>query len=1130
MSRPVQTAKALLCLIAIVVCGSLAPSARADERPNVVVTMTDKQHSLKSMLDAFYDEYTLPKYDMIKGDGSQTRIFVNVDEELAQVATVVAPALPTEFIPQKIDVPEGFSIELVAGPPLVEHPTFATFDDNGRLYVCNNAGVNLSAADLETQLPNSINLLEDTDNDGKFDKSTIFADKMTFPMGGVWHDGSLYVASPPNIWRLTDTTGDGIADKRDIIVDRFGFSGNGASIHGCFLGPDGRLYWCDGYHGHEFKDKNGNITTSRKGSYIFSSTIAGADVRRHSGGGMDNPVEVDFTPAGEVLGTVNIFYTRPRVDCLVHWLHGGAYPHREQVLEELQTTGPVLGPVHRFGHVAVSGTLRYRSGALNPQWRDNMFATLFNSGKVVRVELERSGATYSAVQREFISSENREFHPTDLVEDADGSLLVVDTGGWFYRGCPTSQFARPDVLGAIYRVRRDGMTTQVDPRGYRIDWPAQTPSQLAQLLGDTRYAVRQRAILESAARGQTMISTLRQTIEQRDILNRQGAIWALTNIVGKAIGAKEQANQANQANQNTSTLQLTAHEAIRIALGDLNPLVQHIAVRSFSTYPDPLAKPQLINLLKSEHPEIRREAATALGRLGDPTAIEHLLGALANPTDIDRTEDHAIIFALIEIDNVSVTRQGLVSDDPDSQRGALLALDQMTQAEGGNLTAQDVLKLVVSRKTRTQLAAAHVFSQHADWASHSVEVIGPLLETVGTSESREIVRQLITDSLGQNETAGLVGRLLSNSQTTTEIRKLLLDAITAGNGLTLHASWTEPLEKRLASDEQALVDQTLAALAAIKTDHFDVRLQQLGDDTARPMLQRIAALEVANGQRGRVTDDSLELLLQLVNNGSGAGLGAAQRIGSTSLTTAQLKRIVTVFPRARAAHLTELIRPYERSSDPEISKLFVNSIATAQNVTGVPPFLFGNVIKRFPQDLLPAANEILGRIRIAEQAKLASLDKLLPLIGTGDISRGKKLFFAEKSKCASCHRVGERGSRIGPDLTTIGANRAGHDLLESIVLPSSTIVRDFEPYNIVTNDGRVLTGLITRQTTDSVTIQQQTGDPITLARKDIDEMAAGTVSIMPNGLDKTLTESELADVIAYLMSLRKLSNNEAAAQ
>ena len=72
-----------------------------------------------------------------------------------------------EFIPQQIDVLEGFSVELIAGPPLVDHPTFATFDDQGRLYVCNNAGVNLSATDLEAQLPNSIKLLEDIDGDGK---------------------------------------------------------------------------------------------------------------------------------------------------------------------------------------------------------------------------------------------------------------------------------------------------------------------------------------------------------------------------------------------------------------------------------------------------------------------------------------------------------------------------------------------------------------------------------------------------------------------------------------------------------------------------------------------------------------------------------------------------------------------------------------------------------------------------------------------------------------------------------------------------------------------------------------------------------------------------------------------------
>ena len=111
---------------------------------------------------------------------------------------------------------------------------------------------------------------------------------------------------------------------------------------------------------------------------------------------MDNPVEVDLTDEGDVLGTVNILYTRPRVDCLVHWQHGGAYPHRERVLQELQVTGDLLGPAHRFGHVAVSGMLRYRSGVMNHHWKDNLFTTFFNQGKVVRLEMQRDGSTWGA--------------------------------------------------------------------------------------------------------------------------------------------------------------------------------------------------------------------------------------------------------------------------------------------------------------------------------------------------------------------------------------------------------------------------------------------------------------------------------------------------------------------------------------------------------------------------------------------------------------------------------------------------------------------------------------------------------------------------------------------------------------
>ena len=115
-------------------------------------------------------------------------------------------------------VPDGFTIERMAGPPLVDRPITAAFDEQGRLYVADSSGSNDNVQKQLAEKPHRIVRLEDTDGDGKFDKRTVFADKMMFPEGTMWHDGSLYVAAPPSIWKLTDTDGDGVADQRDRVV------------------------------------------------------------------------------------------------------------------------------------------------------------------------------------------------------------------------------------------------------------------------------------------------------------------------------------------------------------------------------------------------------------------------------------------------------------------------------------------------------------------------------------------------------------------------------------------------------------------------------------------------------------------------------------------------------------------------------------------------------------------------------------------------------------------------------------------------------------------------------------------------------------------------------------------------
>ena len=166
-------------------------------------------------------------------------------------------------------VPEGYTIERVADGTQTFHPMMGCFDNDGRLYLAESAGTNRPAAELVKDPQDLIRVLEDTDGDGKFDKSTVFADKLVFPQGVLWHRGSVYTCSSPYLWKLTDTDGDGVCDKREVLVKSFGFSGNAADIHGPFLSPDGRLYWCDGRHGHEIRQTK---ETGLGGEYLAAIT------------------------------------------------------------------------------------------------------------------------------------------------------------------------------------------------------------------------------------------------------------------------------------------------------------------------------------------------------------------------------------------------------------------------------------------------------------------------------------------------------------------------------------------------------------------------------------------------------------------------------------------------------------------------------------------------------------------------------------------------------------------------------------------------------------------------------------------------------------------------------------------
>jgi len=138
----------------------------------------------------------------------------------------------------------------------------------------------------------------------------------------------------------------------------------------------------------------------------------------------------------------------------------------------------------------------------------------------------------------------------------------------------------------------------------------------------------------------------------------------------------------------------------------------------------------------------------------------------------------------------------------------------------------------------------------------------------------------------------------------------------------------------------------------------------------------------------------------------------------------------------------------------------------------------------------------------------------------GRAAEGRKIFETGKGACTACHRVGTVGNLVGPDLSTIGQIRAERDILESIFFPSATLARDYEAHTIELADGQSLIAVIRRNLPDAVVVVDASAQEHTIPRAQITSMQTLPASLMPTGLDHSLTEEELLDLVAFLRSCR----------
>ena len=813
---------------------------------------------------------------------------------------------------------------------------------------------------------------------------------------------------------------------------------------------------------------------------------------------MDNPVEVAFTEEGEAFATVNLFigYPRPRVDAIIHCVEGGLFPYQE-LDRTFKRTGDLLPEMIPLGWVAPAGLMRYRSEAFGPGHVDNLFSAQFNTHRVVRHVLERDGGTFRGSTEDFLASTDPDFHPTDVLEDADGSLLVVDTGGWFLRGCPTSQIAKPEIRGAIYRVRRRDAPRVTDPRGLALQWDKLTPQDLVALLDDPRWVVRDRAVHQIGKLGSGVVPILKDTVQQNPAPRaRRNAVWSLTRM------------------ENSE-----ARAAVRAALSDKSWSVRLSATSSAGLWRDPEALDRLLQLaIADDMPAVRREAATALGRIGSRAAAPVLLEAVR--ADKDRFLEHAQIYALIRIADRAACLKGLEDASSRVRRAALIALDQ---ADNGDLTREQVVPLLESSDDDLQRAALKVVMRQPAWADGVKDLLRRWF-TGGElpDRNRNILQTALPALSKQPAIQEIVAEAMRLETTPLATRLLLLESMAQAAVETLPTSWSAELRRAVEQGDERILRQAVATLHARNEAGFDDILLRVGMDTRHSSEARLAALGAVAARLGEPSSAVFDFLQSQLEASLPAltRLAAASALSHLKLDDPQLERLTGAVGSAEAVELPYLLAAFEHSRSPGVGKRLVAALEKAPGAETLSPDAPRQILKEFPTDVQETAAPLLERLRLGAALQKARLDELEPALAGGNKALGRTIFFGAKAACASCHAVGSAGGSIGPDLSKIGSIRAPRDLLESIVFPSASIARGYEPFTITTKNGLVYGGILGRDSAEAVTLTATDRSLVRIPRSSVEDIQPSRVSIMPQGLDTQLSRQELSDLIAFLTSLK----------
>jgi mono/diheme cytochrome c family protein/glucose/arabinose dehydrogenase len=445
-----------------------------------------------------------------------------------------APLSPEEAM-KAFAVEKGFRIELVASEPMIESPVAMSFDDQGRLYVCEMRGYmhDLNGAG-EKEPTGRVSLLEDTDGDGRMDKATAFLDGVVMPRAVMAVNGGALIAVPPQLLFCKDTNGDGVADVKEVVATDFGtLGGQPEHMANSPVWAMDNSIWCAGYSSR-LKLRSGTWMKDvglGRGQWGLCQDDHGRLYFNYN----SDMLRADLLPTeafarNPLLRNATSINAKLAADQTLYASHPTPGVNRGYDAKTLSADGRLTKPT------ATCGALIYRGDAFPAAYRGNAFVPEPAANLVKRFTMSETDgipkATNTAKGKEFLTSTDERFRPVQAANGPDGALYLVD----LYRGIIQHQSFLTHYLIANIEARKlqqpfnQGRIWRIVPDPKERP-PIMKVSKDVKMLTHENGWVRdtaQRLIVESG--DASAVPALKAMLKHGHALARLHALWTLDGL------------------------------------------------------------------------------------------------------------------------------------------------------------------------------------------------------------------------------------------------------------------------------------------------------------------------------------------------------------------------------------------------------------------------------------------------------------------------------------------------------------------------------------------------------------------------------------------------------------------------